>query len=57
MYKLTKKDIEKIISTFENISDIQELSDEDFAEIKISKFVQILSPGWPNSARGKNEEY
>lgn len=36
--KLTKKDIEKMIAKYENISEIQETSDEDLAEIKLSKF-------------------
>lgn len=36
--KLTKKDIEKMISTYHNISEIQEATDEELAEIKLSKF-------------------
>lgn len=44
--KLTKRDIDKIVSTFENISDIQELTDEDFTDIKISKFkIKALRTG------------
>lgn len=44
--KLTKKDIEKIVATTQNISDIQELTDEDFNEVKISKFkVKALRTG------------
>lgn len=36
--KLTKKDIEKMVGIYENIAEIQEVSDEDLAEIKLSKF-------------------
>ncbi|MCI5724801.1 MAG: DNA integrity scanning diadenylate cyclase DisA [Fusobacterium gastrosuis] len=44
--KLTKKDIEKIVATKTNLAEIQELTDEDFGEIKISKFkVKALKTG------------
>ena len=44
--KLTKKDIEKITSTYKDISEIQELTDEDLAAIKISKFkIKALRAG------------
>lgn len=44
--KLTKKDIEKIVNTKTNLAEIQELTDEDFSEIKISKFkVKALRTG------------
>lgn len=36
--KLTKKDIEKMVGTYGNISEIQEASDEDLSDIKLSKF-------------------
>ncbi len=44
--KLTKKDIEKIASTFENIAEIQEAEDDELAEIKISRFkIKALRTG------------
>ena len=44
--KLTKKDIEKITSTYKDISEIQELTDEDLGAIKISKFkIKALRAG------------
>lgn len=36
--KLTKKDIEKMVTTYGNIAEIQEAEDEDLLEIKLSKF-------------------
>ena len=36
--KLTKKDIEKMVSTYGNIAEIQEAEDDDLLEIKLSKF-------------------
>ena len=44
--KLTKKDVEKIIITFNNIADLQEASDDDLVAIKISKFkIKALRAG------------
>lgn len=44
--KLTKKDIDKIVATTESIAEIQEITDEDFSEIKISKFkIKALRTG------------
>ena len=44
--KLTKKDIEKIISTYIDISEIQEATDEDLTAIKISRFkIKALRAG------------
>lgn len=44
--KLTKKDVEKIVSTYEDISKIQEATDEDLSSIKISKFkIKALRAG------------
>lgn len=36
--KLTKKDIEKMVTTYGNIAEIQEAEDDDLLEIKLSKF-------------------
>lgn len=44
--KLTKKDIEKIVGTFKDITEIQECDDEDLSVIKISKFkIKALRTG------------
>ena len=44
--KLTKKDIEKIVNTYKDISEIQEVTDEDLSAIKISKFkIKALRAG------------
>lgn len=44
--KLTKKDVEKIVSTYRDISEIQEATDEDLSAIKISKFkIKALRAG------------
>ena len=44
--KLTKKDIEKITSTYIDISEIQEATDEDLTAIKISRFkIKALRAG------------
>ena len=44
--KLTKKDVEKIVSTYQDISEIQEATDEDLVAIKISKFkIKALRAG------------
>lgn len=44
--KLTKKDIEKIVSTYKNIAIIQETTDEELGRIKISKFkIKALRTG------------
>lgn len=44
--KLTKKDIEKIVNTYKDISEIQEVTDEDLSAIKISRFkIKALRAG------------
>lgn len=44
--KLTKKDVEKIVNTYENIAEIQETTDEELSLIKISKFkIKALRSG------------
>ena len=43
---LIKKDVEKIVNTYKDISEIQEVTDEDFSAIKISKFkIKALRAG------------
>ncbi len=44
--KLTKKDIEKIVSTYNSIAELQETSDEELLAIKMSKFkIKALRSG------------
>lgn len=44
--KLSKKDVEKILSKFHSIAELQDASDEDLLEIKMSKFkIRALRTG------------